>query len=151
MESSLVKIDVHIIFHIKTTSPRILSDDLEQVFKYIKGVITNIGGVLIQIGGVSDHIHILSSLPQNMCVSDFVKTIKVASSKWIKTINSDYHNFAWQSGYGAFSVSPSILDNTIRYIKNQHEHHRVKTFKEEYKMFLDAYGIEYDERYIFGD
>ena len=151
MSCSLVKVDVHMIFHVKTTSPVIAPDDLEPLFKYINGIITNVGGILIQIGGVSDHIHILASLPKNMCVSEFVKTIKVNSSKWMKTINHYYTRFAWQLGFGAFSVSPSILDNTIRYIKNQAEHHRVKTFQEEYKMILDAYGIEYDERYIFAD
>ena len=106
---------------------------------------------LLEAEACPDHIHILASLPKNMCVSEFVKTIKVNSSKWMKTINHYYTRFAWQLGFGAFSVSPSILDNTIRYIKNQAEHHRVKTFQEEYKMILDAYGIEYDERYIFAD
>ena len=151
MGSSLVKINLHVIFHIKTTSPVIATDNLEQISKYIKGIINNVGGTLIQIGGVSDHIHILASLPKNMTISEFVKTIKVNSSKWIKTISNDYSQFAWQTGYGAFSVSPSILNNTIRYIQNQAEHHRVKTFQEEYKKLLDEYGIEYDERYVFCD
>ena len=151
MGSSLVKIDIHLIFHVKTTSPLIVPDDLEHLFKYIKRIITNIGGVLIQTGGDSDHIHILSSLPKDMSVSEFVKTIKVDSSKWIKTIRSDYTHFAWQKGYGAFSVSPSVLNDVIQYIKNQAEHHRVKTFQEEYKMLLDAYGVDYDEQYIFCD
>jgi len=151
MSSSLVKIVAHIIFHIKTTSPIIDPDDLEPLFKYINGIITNIGGVLVQIGGVSDHIHILSTLPKTMSVSEFVKTIKVDSSKWMKTVDCKYQTFAWQSGYGAFSVSPSMIIKTTEYIRNQTEHHRVKTFQEEYKTFLGAYGIEYDERYVFSD
>lgn len=151
MGSSLVKIVAHIIFHVKTTSPIIATDDLEPLFKYINGIITNIGGVLVQIGGVSDHIHILSTLPKNMSISEFVKTIKVDSSKWMKTVDRKYQTFSWQSGYGAFSVSPSVIIKTTEYIRNQMEHHRVKTFQEEYKMFLDAYGIEHDERYVFSD
>ena len=151
MGSSLVKIVTHIVFHVKTTSPVIATDDLEPLFKYINGILMNIGGVLIQIGGVADHIHILSALPKDMSVSEFVKTIKVNSSKWMKTVDNNYKTFAWQSGYGAFSVSPSIITKTIEYIRNQSEHHRVKTFREEYKKLLDAYGIEYDERYIFSD
>ena len=98
MSSSLVKIVAHIIFHVKTTSPIIAPDDLEPLFKYINGIITNIGGVLVQIGGVSDHIPILSTLPQKMSVSEFVKTIKVDSSKWMKTVDCKYQTFAWQSG-----------------------------------------------------
>ena len=86
-----------------------------------------------------------------MSVSEFVKTIKVDSSKWIKTVDSHYQTFAWQSGYGAFSVSPSIIAKTTEYIRNQSDHHKIKTFQEEYKMFLDAYEIEFDERYIFSD
>ena len=151
MGSSLVKIDMHIIFHIKTTSPRLEPDDLERIWCYIGGIIRNIGGAVVQIGGVSDHIHILSSLPKNMSVVDFVKMIKVESSKWIKTIDDKYQSFAWQNGYGAFSVSPSVIPKVVEYIKNQQEHHRIKTFAEEYRTFLEAYGIEYDERYVFND
>jgi len=151
MSSSLIKLDVHIIFHIKTTSPRINTEDLERTWQYIGGIIRHLGGVLLQVGGMPDHVHILSSLPKNMTIADFIKTIKIDSSKWIKTINSCYHDFAWQSGYGAFSVSPSVIGKTTEYIKNQSEHHRIKTFAEEYKSFLDAYGIQYDEKYLFTD
>ena len=151
MGSSLVKIDVHLIFHIKTTSPLMAEEDLEQIFRYIGGAIIDIGGIQIQIGGVSTHVHILSSLPKTMSVSEFVKKIKVESSKWIKTINDNYCTFSWQTGYGAFSVSPSLLDKTIQYIKNQPEHHKMRTFQEEYRMLLEAHGIKYDERYAFSD
>ena len=151
MGSSLVKIDVHLIFHIKTNSSRLEQDDFERIWLYIGGIIRNIGGVVIQIGGISDHIHILSSLPKNMSIADFVRTIKIESTKWIKTIDGKYQSFAWQNGYGAFSVSPSIIPKVMEYIKNQPEHHRFKTFEEEYRAFLDAYGIAYDERYVFKD
>ena len=151
MGCSLAKINIHIIFHIKNNSPRMLSNDLEHIFKYIEGIISNLGGNLLQIGGVSDHIHILTSLPKELSISEFVRSIKVGSSKWIKTIHERYTTFGWQNGYGAFSVSPSVIDSTIYYIKNQVRHHKNKTYTDEYKLFLDAYDIKYDEQYIFTD
>ncbi|MBQ9242092.1 MAG: transposase [Proteobacteria bacterium] len=151
MGSSLVKIDVHIIFHVKKTSPRLKVDDFERIWAYIGGIIRNTGGLALQIGGVSDHIHILSSLPKTMSIADFVRTIKIESSKWIKNIDDKYQSFAWQNGYGAFSVSPSAIPDIMWYIKKQQEHHRGKTFAEEYHGFLNAYGIEYDDRYVFND
>ena len=151
MSSSFVKIDVHLLFHIKTTSPRLEQGDFERIWLYIGGIIRNIGGVVIQIGGVSDHIHILSSLPKNMSIADFVRTVKTESSKWIKTIDDRYQLFVWQNGYCAFSVRSLVIPNAMNYIKNQQEHHRVKTFAEAYLGFLNAYSIEYDERYIFND
>ena len=151
MASSLVKIDIHLIFHVKTTSVNIKEDDLNRVFAYIGGIIKTIEGIPFCVGGRPDHIHILTSLPKSMTIVDFVRTIKINSSKWIKTIDEKYRNFAWQDGYGAFSVSPSLLDKTMNYIKNQEEHHKKRAFQEEYKMFLDAYGVEYDEKYFVAD
>jgi putative transposase len=98
-----------------------------------------------------DHIHILTSLPKSMALTDFVRDIKANSSKWMKQRDVGYARFSWQDGYGAFSVSPSLLEKTINYIRRQEEHHKKRTFREEYKMFLEHYGIEYDERYAFGD
>ena len=151
MASSLVKIDVHLIFHVKSTSVCLRNEDLPRVFAYIGGIIRTIGGVPIIVGGTSDHIHILSSLPATLSLADFVRIIKTNSSKWIKSLDVSYGRFAWQDGYGAFSVSPSILSQTIDYIKKQQEHHRKITFEEEYRAFLDAYHIEYDSRYYLSD
>ena len=86
-----------------------------------------------------------------IALSEFVRIIKSNSSKWIKTKNVGYKQFEWQEGYGAFSVSPTLLDKTINYIRSQEEHHAKRNAKEEYKMFLDAYGIEYDEQYLIDD
>lgn len=151
MGSSLVKITVHLIFHVKTTSTFVATEDLNRLFEYICGIIRGLDSVPIQVGGVNDHVHIFCTLPKTLSVSEFIKTIKSESSRWIKTIGDKYHTFSWQSGYGAFSVSPSLIKKTINYIQNQEEHHRVKTFHEEYKLFLDTYGIDYDERYTFND
>ena len=151
MASTLTKIDVHLIFHTKSTGVQMHSKDLDKIFAYIGGIIKGIGGFPIEIGGMPDHIHILSSLPKTMSLADFVRAIKADSSKWMKTIDIRYDKFAWQEGYGAFSVSPSLVDKTVNYIRSQADHHRKRTFQEEYKMFLDAYGIAYDERYAFAD
>ncbi|MBO5583819.1 MAG: transposase [Prevotella sp.] len=102
-------------------------------------------------GDVRPHIHILTSLPKAMPLTDFVRDIKSNSSKWIKQQHPDYKLFAWQDGYAALSVSPGILDKTISYIRRQNEHHQKRTFEEEYKMFLEHYGIAYNERYVISD
>ena len=151
MASSLVKIDVHLIFHVKTTSVNIKEADLNRVFAYIGGIIKTIEGIPFCVGGRPDHVHILASLPKSMSVVDFVRTIKINSSKWIKNIDEKYKFFAWQDGYGAFSVSSSLLEKTVVYIQKQEEHHQKRTFEEEYKMFLDAYRVEYNEKYFVRD
>ncbi|MCR5395478.1 MAG: transposase [Bacteroidales bacterium] len=151
MGSSLVKIDVHIIFHVKTNSPRIIETDLKRLFQYIGGIIKRLDAIPIAVGGRPDHIHILTTLPKNLTLTDLVCSIKTNSSKWLKGQGPLYSNFGWQDGYGAFSISPSISQKTTDYILHQFEHHHNRTFEEEFKLFLDQYGIEYNERYLFTD
>ncbi len=126
-------------------------EDLPQIFRYIGGIINGLGGIPIEIGGTTNHVHILTSLPKSMPLIDFVREIKAFSSKWLMQLDDHYMPFAWQDGYGAFSVSPSLLDKTVQYIRKQEEHHKTRSFNEEYRLFLEAYGIDYDERYAFGD
>ena len=147
MANTLVKNDIHLVFHVKSTGFVMRIADLPRIFAYIGGIIKNIGGIPIEVGGVAN----LTSLPKAISLADFVRTIKANSSKWMKSLNNYYKNFSWQEGYGAFSVSPSLLQKTVRYIRGQEAHHRKKSFQEEYKRFLDAYGIQYDERSAFGD
>ena len=151
MASTLVKINIHLIFHIKTSSVKIKEDDLNRVFAYIGGIIKGAHGIPIEIGGRPDHIHILTTLPKTMALSEFVRTIKSNSSKWIKELDARYKMFEWQDGYGAFSVSSTLMDKTVNYIRGQEQHHAKRSTKEEYKMFLDAYNVEYDERYLIDD
>jgi REP element-mobilizing transposase RayT len=151
MANSMVKIDVHFIFHIKTTSVPMAPGDLPQIFAYIGGTLKEFGSIPLIVGGISDHVHLLASLPASMTISEMARITKANSSRWIKTLSPAYSKFAWQNGYGAFSVSPSLLDKTILYIKNQERHHRTKSFQDEYKAFLEAYQIPYDEKYIFND
>ena len=151
MASSLVRIDIHLIFHVKAAGVNFRNENLPQIFRYIGGIINGLGGIPIEIGGTTNHVHILTSLPKSMALIDFVREIKAFSSKWLKQLDDHYIPFAWQDGYGAFSVSPSLIDKTVQYIRNQEEHHKTRSFNEEYRLFLEAYGIDYDERYAFGD
>ena len=149
MPQSLCKIYLHVIFHIKTTSPAIQEEHLERLHSYIGQLVNSTGCQVIRTGGVSDHVHILCLLSKNETVAHLVEEVKRNSSRWIKTLAPIYEHFAWQGGYGAFSVSASQLEKTKQYIVNQQEHHRTRTFREEYEAFLKLYNVEYDERYVF--
>ncbi|MBR4221374.1 MAG: transposase, partial [Victivallales bacterium] len=105
MASSLIKIYVHGIFHVKSTSVQMDREDLPRIFEYIGGILKGIGAIPITVGGISDHIHLLSSLPSTMSIADMMRIVKAKSSKWIKSLSSAYAAFAWQDGYAAFSVS----------------------------------------------
>lgn len=103
----------------------------------------------VQIGGVSDHVHILSTLSRTVTIADFVKETKRISTDWVNDQSFLRLRFKWQAGYGAFSVSPTHLDSVVGYIKNQEEHHRAVTFKDEFLTLLDKNGLSYDERYVW--
>lgn len=139
------------MFHVKTTSVAVRKEDLNRLFAYIATTARQIGGISVEVGGMLDHIHIFSTLPKTMCLSEFIKSVKAESSRWIKGIAPLYKDFSWQSGYGAFSVSHSLKEKTIIYIRNQEKHHARRSFQEEYKLFLQEYEIEYDERHAFCD
>ena len=152
MANTLVQIYIHVMFHVKSTGVPMRSDDLSRIFSYISGGIRGMGGTAIATGGMTDHIHILASLPKNMSLSSFVGGVKSQSSKWIKTLNVEaYQSFAWQDGYGAFSVSSSMLARVQRYVMNQATHHKAKkiAYEDEYREWLERYHVEFDERYAF--
>ena len=104
----------------------------------------------IEVGGVSDHVHLLVSIPPTLTVAKAVQLIKGGSSHGIKDTFPNISGFSWQDGYGAFTVSESQLDTVAEYVRNQAEHHRTKTFAEEYRAFLKRHHVEYDERYWLG-
>ena len=139
------------IFHIKTTSPPIRLDDLAHLHAYIGKLIGTTGSKEIRAGGTGDHVHILFLLSRDNTISHIVEEVKRNSSRWLKTLDAYYLNFAWQGGYAAFSVSQSVADKTLHYINNQSEHHKHRSFNEEYIKFLELYGIDYDSKYIFKD
>ena len=151
MAQSLCKIYVHLIFHIKTTSPRVLTEDQERVHAYIGQLVNETGCVEIQTGGVGDHVHILFLLSKDTSLSHVVEEVKRNSSRWIKSISPHYLMFAWQKGYGVFSVSQSVVEKTLEYIRRQQEHHRKTSFAEEYKAFLKRYHVKFNEEYLFCD
>ncbi len=145
MGHSFINVNVHVIFHTKQHSCTIKEEHLHRVFQYIAGAVRAISGHVYAVGGRPDHIHILSTLPTTTCLSDFVRNIKANSSKWIKSVDTEYKDFAWQEGYGAFSVSESGKKSVIGYITNQKIHHRKYTAQEEFQLFLEKHRMRTDE------
>ena len=152
MAQSLAKIYIHLIFHIKTTSPKIRENDLERLHNYIGKLVKTTGCAEIKAGGVGDHVHVLFILSKDVTISQIVEEFKRNSSRWIKNLDPVYyHFFAWQGGYAAYSISQSVVDKTLQYIANQKEHHTKHSFAEEYRAFLKLYNVEYDENFVFRD
>ena len=151
MAQSLSKIYIHVIFHIKTTSPHLCEEHLERIHAYIGQLVNTTGCTVIQTGGTGDHVHILFLLSKNESISHVVEEVKRNSSRWIKTISKHYAKFEWQGGYAAFSVSQSVIGTTLEYVKNQKAHHAKHSFQSEYIGFLNLYEIKYDDRYVLTD
>lgn len=149
MGQSLVKNYLHIVFSTKHRQKMIHPPVEEELYAYLGGICKNLECQPIKIGGHSDHIHILCMLSKKVTLIKLLEELKSHSSKWIKTKGDDYKNFYWQDGYGAFSVNPAETENVISYIANQKEHHRKKAFQEEYRNFLEAFEVEFDERYVW--
>jgi REP element-mobilizing transposase RayT len=148
MPQSLVKILVHIVFSTKNRAALIRPEIENDLFGYIHGIIENNGAKLIVANGTTDHIHLLVSLGRND-VSELIGDIKRDSSLWIKKKTTEFRNFYWQKGYGAFSIGRSQVDSVVRYIKNQKEHHKTQSFQDEFRAMLKKYEVEYDERYMW--
>ncbi len=136
---------MHLIFHIKTTSPPIRERELDRIHSYIGQLVNATGCKVIQVGGICDHIHILFLLSKDVAISHVVEEVKRNSSRWMKTIEPYYRTFAWQNGYGVFSVSQSVVEKTMEYVKNQGIHHKKMSFQDEYQKFLESYGVEYSK------
>jgi REP element-mobilizing transposase RayT len=123
------------------------ADLRERLWPYFAAVASNHEMACLAVGGVDDHLHSILRIPPKMAVSKGLQTIKSVTSKWIHETFPPLHDFAWQEGFGAFTISVSGVDETRRYIANQAEHHRTVTFEQEYRAFLERHGIEIDERY----
>ncbi|MBD3311677.1 MAG: IS200/IS605 family transposase [Candidatus Magasanikbacteria bacterium] len=149
MAQSLSKMFIHIIFHKKYNSPVILNETKNELFAYMGAILKDNESTPILINGVEDHVHILCVMSKNIALSKLIEEIKKNSSRWIKTKGKHYKNFAWQGGYGGFSVSSSLHEKTKKYIQNQEAHHKKMSYKEEYLLFLKEYGIEFDEKYLW--
>ena len=149
MSHSYVSNLMHCTFSTKGRCPVIDSELESRLWPYLGGIARENRMKALAIGGTTDHIHVLLSLPGMMSFSKAVQLIKGGSSKWINDTFPRPKKFAWQEGYGAFGVSASQVPKTITYINNQKEHHRKKTFQEEFLELLTKHGIEYDQRYVF--
>jgi len=149
MAQSLSNILIHIVFSTKRREPFIDTTIETELFKYLATVCNTLECSSHAIGGTDDHIHIACSLSRTITVSKLIQKLKQDSSKWIKTKGHQYTDFAWQNGYGVFSIGQSQLDDLRRYIANQREHHRRVSFQDEFRCICEKYGISIDERYVW--
>jgi REP element-mobilizing transposase RayT len=149
MPQSFTCLHIHFIFSTKGRIPLITTDMQPRLFEYIGGILRAEDSQLIAAGGMPDHVHLLASLSKESSVSDAMRLVKANSSSWIHNQFVDKCDFAWQAGYGAFAVSYSNLEDVKEYIARQVEHHRVRTFQEEFVEFLRRHDIAYDARYLW--
>ena len=147
--STYSQIYIQTIFAVKGRDGLIQPAWEERLYKYITGIVQNKGQKMLAINGIPNHIHFLIGMKPSSCLSDLVREIKKSSNEFINDNKLSKFKFNWQEGFGAFSYSHSQLDNVIAYIMNQKEHHKKKTFKEEYTDFLKQFNVEYDEQYLF--
>jgi len=136
------------VFRTKNSRPSITPEHADQLFSYITGIIKNKNSHLYRINGIENHLHILTDLHPSYALSDFIREVKVSSSVWMKGSGLFPSFDGWADGYGSFSCSYIGLGNLIEYIKNQQEHHRKKSFEQEYRRIIMQSGIKIDERYF---
>ncbi|MFH7003233.1 IS200/IS605 family transposase [Flavobacterium bizetiae] len=151
MANTYSQLYVQIVFAVKGRQNLVSKNNKDEIYKYITGIITNQKQKLIVINGMPDHIHILVGIKPDISLSDLVRDIKSNSSKFINEQKWINGKFEWQTGFGAFSYGHSQLANVIKYIENQEEHHKTKTFREEYIAFLKLFNIDFKNEYLFED
>lgn len=149
MPQSLVKILIHAVFSTKNRADLILPEIENDLFGYMHGIVENNKSKLILANGTENHVHLLISLGKTLSISELIGDIKRDSSVWIKTQDSAFKNFHWQEGYGAFSVGQTQVNEVMKYIANQKEHHKKKSFENEMRGFYQKYEIDFDERYVW--
>ena len=149
MANTYTQIHIHVVFTVQNRTSVIRREWREDLYRYLTGIIKNHGHKVLAINGMPDHIHILFGMRPTQSLAELMYNTKGDSSKWINAKRLVVGRFSWQEGYGAFSHSKSQVPAVIKYIKNQQEHHRNKTFLEEYHEFLQKFGVDFDERYLF--
>jgi len=149
MANTYTQIHIQAVFAVKYRAGLIASPWKDELYRYMTGILQHYGHKVLQINGMPDHIHILFGMRPTQALSELMQHVKQDSSGWINQKGFVLGKFAWQEGYGAFSYGRSDVPNVIAYIKNQEEHHRKRTFQEEYLEFLKDFEIDHDERYIF--
>jgi putative transposase len=146
MAQSFTNLIYHIVFSTKDRQPLITDIYQSRLYDYIGGTIRELGGISLAINGTEDHVHLLAKLRPDKALSDVLRDLKANASGWMHDVFPDLKDFSWQRGYGAFTVSQSNVDKVQDYIARQKEHHQKKSFRDEFKEFLQANSIEYDER-----
>ncbi|MDO9185107.1 MAG: IS200/IS605 family transposase [Bacteroidota bacterium] len=149
MPGTFSQIYIHVVFAVKGRDSLIHKSWEEELYKYITGIVRNKEQKMLAINGMPDHLHFFIGMKPSCCLSDLVREIKKSSNDFIKEKKFSKFKFQWQEGYGAFSYSHSNMDNVIKYIVNQKEHHRNASFKVEYMEFLKKFEIEFKEEYLF--
>ncbi len=149
MAQSLSNVLLHLVFSTKNRHPWIDPGIESELFRYLAGICREQNCPSHAIGASDDHIHIACSLARTMPISKLLEEIKTSSSKWIKTRGKQYEGFAWQNGYGAFSIGQSQLSDLRTYISNQRQHHQRISFQDEFRSLLAKYHVEFDERYVW--
>jgi len=147
MGSTYLSLHYHLVFGTKGRVPRIEDAWRARLHDYLGGTVRGLGGVAQQVGGVRDHVHLLVGLKATHCLADFVRELKKGSSAWVRQEAGD-GEFAWQEGYAAFTVSATARDAVAKYVANQEEHHRERSFQEELTELLERAGVAYDARYL---
>ena len=148
MATTFANLLCHLVFSTKNRLPLIHDGLRERLYEYMGGIVRGEGGSLMEVGGVSDHVHLLVRSKTDVSVATLVKKIKGKSSGWVNDLPARQERFYWQEGYGAFSVSASVVPKVQRYIRTQEEHHRRTSFKDELITLLKRHHIPYDERYL---
>lgn len=150
MPQSLAQVYLHLVFSTKDRQPFLTDEELRNhLHAYLVGVCENQGAPSLRVGGVEDHVHILCRMSRVLSIADLIKELKRDSSKWVKFQDRKLSDFHWQSGYGAFSVSPSHVDLLIKYITDQPLHHQRESFQDEFRRICKKYGAPIDERYVW--
>ncbi len=149
MANTYSQINIHVVFSVQGRENYLLPSFRSNLFKYIRGITNNLGQYALAVNGHTDHVHAFFELNPNDRISDIVKAIKANSSRWINDNRLVAGKFSWQEGYGAFSYSRSQRNDVINYIMSQEEHHRKRTFREEYLDLLQKFEIEFDGDYLF--
>ena len=149
MSHSFTNLLSHVVFGTKNGAGCIDAEIRPRLHAYLGGIVRELSGIALSVNGPSDHVHLLVKLPATACLADAMRVIKTNSSRWVHETWHGKSDFAWQTGYGAFSVSQSGHKAVMDYIAGQESHHRRMTFREEFVALLKRHGIEYDERYVF--
>jgi len=149
MGSTYSNLLYHVIFSTKHREPLITPTIRADLYPYIGGILRGQSGHLLEIGGIPDHVHLVIQIRPDTSVAEIVRLVKSNSSKWVNERPDASGRFAWQTGYGAFSVSVSQLSAVRSYVQEQENHHRARTFQEEFVEFLRRHEIEFDERYLW--